>query len=131
MTLKSYSCKGCTNLTDMITPWGDVGQYCGTGWQKKPKGKKWMGDELVCLDYTAEPSRQMEIPMWLPPTTYVYTYDDDGMPIPPLCWFWERCDKECPQSFEPRNICPWYQGRPRKQNGRPVDVDEIKRRYGV
>lgn len=67
--LKSWSCKGCTNICHMVITDGNVGDYCRTIYdQPKHKGTKWIGDTVVCLDYTTNPAAEdRQVRIWQPP----------------------------------------------------------------
>lgn len=70
MALKSWSCKGCTNLCHMIGPSGEVCTYCRTIYdQPNHKGKKWITEDYIdCLDYTTDPEAEdRQVRIWTEP----------------------------------------------------------------
>ena len=51
--LKSWSCKGCTNICHIVID-GKIETYCRSVIEKGGNRKQWFGDYLACLDYTTD-----------------------------------------------------------------------------
>lgn len=66
MASKSWSCAGCTNTVDMITPQGDVATYCRQIVENGGLKTKWAGDYVYCTAYTTDEKRRIRnIQMYL------------------------------------------------------------------
>ena len=69
MSASSWNCAGCRNLCHMMGSDGVVATYCRTIYdQPKHKGTKWVGDKVICLDYTSDPGAEdQQVRIWEPP----------------------------------------------------------------
>lgn len=62
MALRSWSCKGCTNLCYRLVH-GEVVTYCRPAIEKGKNRTAWVTDEYIaCLDYTTDPAATDPIP---------------------------------------------------------------------
>lgn len=59
MTLRSWSCKGCTNHCYLMVN-GEVHKYCRPMIEKRQR-TEWQGDYIACLDYTQDPAAEDKV----------------------------------------------------------------------
>ena len=60
MASSSWSCKGCTNTVDMITPENEVRTYCREAVEKGRIPTRWRGDHVYCTAYTTDPRARIK-----------------------------------------------------------------------
>ena len=67
MSLRSWSCAGCTNICFQVYE-GKVAEYCRPMAEYGEHHKQWIGDMIVCLDYTTDPdATDPQVRLWRPP----------------------------------------------------------------
>lgn len=57
MTLKSWSCKGCTNICYRTVD-GETFRYCRQVIETGENRTEWRCDYIACLDYTTDPASE-------------------------------------------------------------------------
>ena len=56
MSVKSWTCKGCTNYCFRMIPGGEVAKYCRPLMEGRHR-TKWITDDFIdCLDKTTDPA---------------------------------------------------------------------------
>lgn len=53
--MKSWDCKGCTNICYRYTPSMGTNAYCKPMYIGQHR-TKWVADAVCCMDYTADPN---------------------------------------------------------------------------
>lgn len=69
MSAKSWNCEGCTYLCHMIYN-GKTNTYCRAFYENPELRNRteWIGDEVVCLDYTIDPDAEdTQVRIWSRP----------------------------------------------------------------